>query len=180
MFRLGKTKRAAALGAATLALAVGATITVASPASADTTGGGCRGAVDSDPNNSHNPGVWATGEPGGVSLMPCSSGDNGNPVGGIYASLYFDGPANLDIYPCAQLIKVGTGQVADFGCIGDWLPANSDEVPGGGWQNYPMGFYQAKTSGEYVVQAGYWATINGVYGYYGGAQSWPVWVNVVQ
>ena len=174
MFKFGKTRRAIAMTAAALALAGGATVTIASPASADTTDGGCRGAADSDPNNHNNPGVWAQ-EPGGVLLMPCSSGDHTNPNGGIYASLYFDGPANLSVYPCAQLIKIGTGQVADFTCIGDWLPANSDETYGG-WQPYPMGFYEA-TPGEYVVQAGYWATINGVYGYYGGAQSWPVWVS---
>jgi hypothetical protein len=29
-------------------------------------------------------------------------------------------------------------------------------------------------SGEYVLQEGFWATINAVYGYYGGAQSWPL------
>ncbi|WP_190187310.1 hypothetical protein [Streptomyces cirratus] len=124
-------------------------LATAESASANTSPGGCRTTG------------WAS-EPGGVQLWPCSSGDGSV---GINATVHIRNPNAIDIFPCAQLLQVNsngtTTQVGDFGCIGAWTNGAPDLRKG------PIGVHQ----GTYVVVSGFWATIDGHYGYYGGAQS---------
>ncbi|MEV6671726.1 hypothetical protein [Streptomyces sp. NPDC051162] len=81
------------------------------------------------------------------------------------ATVHISNPNAIGIFPCAQLLQVNgdgsTTQVGDYGCLGSWTSGAPDLVKG------PIGVHQ----GTYVVQAGFWATINGHYGYYGAAQS---------
>ncbi|MCC9307194.1 hypothetical protein LN042_08780 [Kitasatospora sp. RB6PN24] len=172
MRKFHKTRRAVAVATATLALAVSGAV-AASPASATTTGGGCRGGGNND-DAEHPTGSWAK-EPAGVLLLPCVN-DDGN--GYIRPAIYFNG-GSQSIFPCFQLIKVGYGQVHDFGCEpGEWVPASSGYNPNtGDYQEWGNGVIVAPGPGEFVVQEGFWSTINGVYGYYGNAQSWPIWIS---
>lgn len=121
---------------------------VAPNASADPTGGGCR----------------PSGYPvaAGVSLRPCDYGAIDNT---IYGNVYVTDPTGLNIDVCAQLLQVNvdgsTTQVGDFGCAG--------------WTNTHLQTFYTKsisvTPGvEYVLQTGFWATINGHYGYQGDVQ----------
>lgn len=52
----------------------------------------------------------------------------------------------------------------DYKCMGWYYPGQS-----GDWQS-PANYFPA-TSGVYVVHVGYWATLNGKYGYYGNVES---------
>ncbi|MBC3840394.1 hypothetical protein GXW82_09690 [Streptacidiphilus sp. 4-A2] len=119
----------------------------ATSASAATGGGGCRNG-------------WV-GEAGGVDLLPCGYGDGGS---GVYGVIHVSDPSGLAVDECAQLLRVNsngsTTQVADYGCSG-WVSGSFT------WQTPDIG----ASSGTYVVQTGFWATVNGNYAYYGGAQS---------
>ena len=145
MLKLGKSKRAIALSAATLALAGGATISTATDAQANWGGGGCRTTG------------WAGTTPG-VTLLPCSGGGWGNAIAG---DAYFQNPNLLNIDVCEQLLRVNsdgsTSWAHDYGCFG-WTTSQG--------LSYSTGFY-APGTGTYVVQIGYWYDGS----YYGNAQS---------
>jgi uncharacterized membrane protein len=168
MVKLGRTKRAIAIIAASITLAATCAIASAPIASAAQLDGGCRGGGNND-NNEWPTGSWAS-EPGGVVLLPCLDDDGSGYVRPFW---YFNG-GNLGIFPCAQLIKIGTGQVKDFGCEPGWVAASSGYNPNSGYQAWGNGVIYRPGSGEFVLQEGFWATINGVYSYYGAAQSWPI------
>ncbi|SEL85759.1 hypothetical protein [Streptacidiphilus jiangxiensis] len=171
MLKLRNTRRVATTVAAAILAVTGAVVT-ASPASADTTGGGCRGGGNND-NAEWPTGAWAQ-EPAGVYLLPCLNDDGS---GYVRPAWYFNG-GSQGIFPCAQLIKVGVGQVHDFGCEpGEWVAASSGYNSNFGYQEWGNGTIFRPGTGEYVLQEGFWSTINGQYGYYGNAQSWPIWIS---
>ena len=153
-----KLKMSASIGATVLALLGGAI--AAQTASADVSTGGCRSL---DGGNSC---AWAP-EAGGVSLLPSVGGYGYSDIVGRAAS---NGPSNLTIAVCQQLMGVNTTtgatwRVADGGCDTP-VPANFENGSETFFHDYgPQPF------GTYVIQEGFWATINGHYAYYGGAQS---------
>ncbi|MBX7548064.1 hypothetical protein [Streptomyces sp. NPDC004232] len=135
--------RAAALTLASAALLGGL---VAAPDASATDWGGCR--------------AW---EPvaAGVTLSPCAYPTIDGRLNGW---TYVSDPAGLNIDVCAQVLRVNpdgsTTEVADLHCAG--------------WNKQPWAFqpgYLSIAPGKYVVQAGFWATINGHYGYQGFVQS---------
>ncbi|GAA4638964.1 hypothetical protein GCM10023196_098710 [Actinoallomurus vinaceus] len=150
-------KKIISLGVAGTATAAALLATGSTAHASSWSGGGCR----SDTAG------WAY-IAAGVYLNPCiymSSTSGGGQtnwnIGGSTASV---GPSGLGIDPCIQLLAVSgttTWQVADGGC--------------GGWQSASNATFSAKlrglVPGTYVVQTGFWATIDGHYGYYGAAQS---------
>lgn len=101
-------------------------------------------------------------EPGGILIKPCLEGGGYS----VQAELVWGNPDFHSFYPCMQLLKVNpdgtTSQAHDYGCLRYWTTAYSEDVVFG---------YHAPGKGVYVAQAGYWATANGVYGYYGAVQS---------
>lgn len=138
-------------GAATLAVAGAAVLCVlgvAPTASAAYGGGGCRGT--------------AAPVAAGVSLQPC---DYPGPTPEINGNVYVTDTTGLNIDVCAQLLQVNadgsTTQVHDFGCNG-W--ANTYN------QTFYTGSVRVTPGVEYVLQTGFWATINGHYGYQGDIQ----------
>ena len=149
--RRSKARLAATAVMAGAVLAGG--LVAATDASAATSGGGCRSG-------------WV-GEAGGVSLLPCGYGDG---VNGVYGVINISDPSGLAVDDCAQLLRVNsngsTTQVADYGCLG-WTTGNDTFNTGD----------RAVPSGTYVVQTGFWATVNGNYGYYGGVQSPRIYVS---
>lgn len=170
MLDVRKTRRAIAIGAAALTLAVSGAVAVAAPASATETQGGCRGL---NPGLDPDAASWFP-VAGGVAILPCSQQGGSNVVLG---TLYFVGPAGLDIDPCEQLINVKTGAWAwNYQCAG-WHDASDGQASDGSYVGYNMGDSPSLATGEYVVREGFWATINGVYAYYGDVESTPIWVN---
>ncbi|MFC9930943.1 hypothetical protein [Streptomyces sp. NPDC127190] len=106
-------------------------------------------------------------EPGGILLKPCSIGlvfEGSDQIGG---EIYVQNPNHMPIDVCAQVERVNangtTSQAYNLECVG-WSSSATQDVYAPNWWGDP-------SQGTYVVQAGYWATINGVYAYYGGAQS---------
>jgi len=141
----------------------------ATSASASSWGGGCR---------SDSAG-WAK-EPGGLTLNPCLYVNSSS---FIYGTLEARNPSRVNADYCAQLLRVlGDGSTkveTDFGCAG-WT--NSDGViysaPGDSFNLWaPRGTLDHPGPGVYVLQIGYWATINNNYAYYGNAQSPRIYVD---
>lgn len=133
-------------------------------ASAQVSGGGCRDTVM---------------EPGHVEMNSCAfAADNDWYSTRIYPAvmtithLWYPGdPDQVD--PCAQLLRVnGDGsltQVHDFVCAG-WVGPGQGGATQNNWDATDRA-WSAPAGGTYVVQSGFWATVNGHYGYYGNVQS---------
>ncbi len=154
---------------AATAAAVGVLFTVglgtSSAAQAATSPGGtnCRG--------------WAD-VAGGVYLSPCTNASVDGNTGwdDIGASSWVYNPNHLDIDVCFQALLVNangsTTQKYDYGCEG-WTSTTTSNgtymTPTLGWVDPP--------AGTYVIASGFWATINGVYGYYGDVQSPQIYTN---
>ncbi|MBY8881694.1 hypothetical protein [Actinacidiphila acidipaludis] len=141
----------------------------ATNASASTRGGGCR---------SSNAG-WAN-EPGGLQLNPCLYGDG---YESVYGLLEAENPNRVNADYCAQLLRVdahgSTSLEQDYGCSG-WTTSDgiSESAPGdelSNWQH--KGNTDGAGPGIFVLQIGFWATINGNYAYYGNAQSPRVYID---
>ncbi len=139
--------------AAVCALALGGLAVNAGSASADTPY--CRASVT---------------EPVGVHLDSCVGTDGY----GLYAHIDVSvDSGGTPAYPCAQLWRVnGDGTesfVHDYQCMGYWYYPGQ----GGSWSS---GSYLPPSGSTYVVRVGYWATLNGHYGYYGDVESPTVYV----
>ncbi|MER6298934.1 hypothetical protein ABT247_05080 [Kitasatospora sp. NPDC001539] len=139
------------------------TALAAQPASADVATVGIKGCRSYDGGHTC---AWAP-EAGSVSLLPSVGGYGYNDLVGTVQA---NGPSNLNILVCQQLLGVNpstgaTWQVADGGCD-TWAPASFENGSEAFFHDYGPQNY-----GTYVVQEGFWATIDGHYGYYGGAQS---------
>jgi hypothetical protein len=129
----------------------------AAPSASADSGGGCRGA----------------GNPvaDGIYDNPCAYLD---PItNDVYAHIQMGNTANeIPFDVCAQLLRVNadrsTTEVADYGCYG-WVDRDI----------YYSEFDTREISvsaGTYVVRSGFWATVNGVYAYYGDVESPRVYV----
>ncbi|SEM18646.1 hypothetical protein [Streptacidiphilus jiangxiensis] len=159
-----RIRKAAAMLAATSAAVVGLSVATAGTASAAVGGGGCR-------TTGYAP------EPGDMMIDPCVYGplatwsDNRvYPVVTTYQNGFNSGDPTA-VLPCAQLLSTDghghtTGMVHDFGCAPQWESTGDTE-----WDASQQGNYFSAQPGTYVVASGFWATINGHYGYYGGAES---------
>lgn len=149
-FRTGAASLALA-GATMLGLLASAPTASAEPVS----GGGCR----------YDSATVAAG----VALRPCTYGSIDNKISG---TIYVTNPNNVNVYVCAQLLQVNpdnsTKQVGNFGCVRDWSSATNQTF-------YTPGI--SVGAGTYVVQTGFWATINGHYGYQGFVQGPRVVMN---
>ncbi|MGQ4432631.1 hypothetical protein [Streptomyces sp. SAS_260] len=142
----------------------------APPASAADYGGGCRSA---------NAG-WASA-PGGVLLNPCLYVDQHSFVTGQLQAENLNG---LNVDYCAQLLRVlGDGSTKweeNFGCQSKWNSTRvvSYTAPGTTFNLWAdKGNSTFPGPGVYVLQVGYWATVNGNYAYYGNAQSPRIYVD---
>jgi hypothetical protein len=101
-------------------------------------------------------------EPGEVFLKPCVRTDGGLAVA---ASTSVQNPGEVLVDNCAQVYRVnsdgGTTRVHDFGCAG--------------WRSDAQFRWDTSWTfpghGTFVIEAGFWATIDGSYGYNGGARS---------
>ncbi|MFB8181299.1 hypothetical protein ACFC8N_35825 [Streptomyces sp. NPDC055966] len=121
MLKLGKTKRAIAMAAATLAIAGGATITATGSASA-ASGGGCRAWFDIPGHD--------------VRVAPCISASGS----GISGNGYLNGSEHVDDFT-VQLMNKNTNQAVwqwGYGCP-QGPAANCDVAPNFG--SYPSGAY---------------------------------------
>lgn len=110
-------------------------------------------------------------EPGGVQVTACMGISNDSVSAVMRVSVDLGG---VSAYPCAQLWQAnwdGTESfVYDFGCLGVWVGPRG--YAGGSGSRGDLALSALPTSpGEYVVRVGYWATINGQYGYYGDVES---------
>ena len=111
----------------------------------------------------------AANEPIGVQIKPCLV------VSGTTLSGWIGGgvaPGGTEAFPCAQLWYEPFGttswtKVFDFGCEGRWIE------PGMGYNAYCNNGSYVASPGNYIMHAGYWATLDGKYGYYGDVQSLP-------
>lgn len=108
-------------------------------------------------------------EPGGVHIHPCLVIDGTNVRAWIDTSVDAGGAS---AYPCAQLWtrNLGGGSpwvfMWDLGCEGKWID------PGNGYGTWgDRGALNLVNGGDYVLRTGYWATLNGQYGYYGDVES---------
>ncbi|MCC5474580.1 hypothetical protein [Streptomyces barringtoniae] len=160
--KISRLVRAAVVGA----LALGGVVAGTSNVSAATSNWGCR---------SERTGSFADAGHG-IHLDSCIEDQWGNNGSGFYARIAVtldpgSGSAHPAVFPCAQLWKSdgfgGWSYVHDYGCMGTWYgPGTNDAIwISDGGQNYNPG------SGAYVVRVGFWATINGHYGYYGDVES---------
>ncbi|MFF8431026.1 hypothetical protein ACF07Y_39015 [Streptomyces sp. NPDC016566] len=141
----------------------------ATSASASTRGGGCR-STDAG---------WAH-VPGGFLLNPCLYGDG---YESVWGALQAENPNRVNADYCAQLLRVdaqgSTTVERDYGCSG-WTNTylTIENAPGEELSNW---HYKGNTDGAgpgiYVLQIGFWATINGNYAYYGNAQSPRVYID---
>lgn len=152
-------KKTAAILAATSAAVVGLGIATAGTASAATSNWGCR---------ADQTGSYAS-VGGGVYLDSCIEDQDGGNGSGFYGLIRLqENAGSLNVDPCAQLYKSdGSGnwnQVYDFGCMG-WNSGQNWNFVGNNGQNVNYG------GGAYMVKVGFWATINGNYGYYGDIES---------
>jgi hypothetical protein len=112
----------------------------------------------------------AATEPVGVHLDSCIGGN----ASGLYAQISVSvDPGGTAAYPCAQLWRVnGDGTesfVHDYQCPGHWY------YPGQGTV-WTSAAYLPPSGSTYVVRVGYWATLDGQYGYYGDVESPTVYV----
>jgi hypothetical protein len=134
----------------------------ATSASANDYGGGCR----SDTAG------WAK-EPGGLTLNSCLYV---NSASLMFGSLEAENPNRVNVDYCGQILRVlaqGTEVEMNLGCTG-WT--NSDGVnyqaPSDSFDlAYHHGTEVSFGPGVYVLQVGYWATIDNNYAYFGNAQS---------
>nr|BFD80690.1 hypothetical protein StreXyl84_00910 [Streptomyces sp. Xyl84] len=135
-------------------------------ASAEVWGGGCRAYVM---------------EPGDVEMDSCAyAADTSNSWNStrIYPAVstieHQWNPGDPDqVDPCAQLMRVNPDgsltQIHDFVC-GGWVGPGQGGPSQNEWSGTDRA-WSAPAGGTYVVQSGYWATVNGHYGYYGNVQS---------
>ncbi|WP_369386461.1 hypothetical protein AB5J72_01815 [Streptomyces sp. CG1] len=168
MMKLGHIARFAAVGA----LALGGVAVGTGSASADVQNFGCR--------SDHTKPSGQLADVGyGVHLDSCAEDLWGGSGNGIYARVAVQvDPGGLGVYPCAQLWKLdgfgGMTEVHNNGCMGNWYGGPNGtsytEWDTAGQNGMPYDYVQPG-GGAYVVRVGFWATINGHYGYYGDVES---------
>ncbi|MFD7608661.1 hypothetical protein ACFXMT_29495 [Streptomyces mirabilis] len=162
--KISRIARAAMVGT----LALGGIVAGTSNASAATSNWGCRSEHTQDGSFAY--------EGYGIHLDSCIEDQLGNNGRGFYARIAVtldpgSGPDHPAVFPCAQLWKSdgrgGWSYVHDYHCMGWYGPGTNDAI----WISDDGQNYNPDTGGAYVVRVGFWATINGKYGYYGDVES---------